>query len=229
MATVGQFNRDLEQTFWEGEPVHPITTEELDALESDMKLWVPGFPAIFKGKKILDIGAGRGPLGTLVAQRFDPHLVVSADIVPHRLRTAADRLADLKKLNLVCADVFALPFEDKSFDYVIANSFLHHLPRLNAAVKELARVLRPGGFYIGREPNFNNPVVRTAVFTFDGTWIRRGARVSANEYPLRAEQIVESFSVAGCQCTLKYFWRKMRFLRHPIFSVAISVRAQRWP
>jgi ubiquinone/menaquinone biosynthesis C-methylase UbiE len=227
MSTITEFNRTSEQAFWEGEPVHPITTGELDDLEEDMRLWVPGFPATFKGKRILDIGAGRGPLGTLVAQRYDPHLVVSADIVSYRLKTASPWLADLRSLNLICADVSGLPFKDESFDFVIANSSLHHLPRLDPAVKELVRVLRPGGFYIGREPNFNNRAVRTAVFKFDGTWIRHGARVSANEYPLRAEQIKGSFSAAGCRCDLKYFWRKMHLLHHPILSVAISVQAQR--
>lgn len=228
MSTASQFNRTSEQTFWASEPEHEITTGELDTLEKYMKLWVPGFPGLFRGKIILDIGAGRGPLGTLLAQRFDPHLVVSADVVPERLKTATHSSTNRKVLSLVCADVLALPFEDRSFDYIVANSFLYHLPRLNPAVKELARVLRPGGFYIGREPNFNNPVVRTAVFTFDGTWIRHGARVTANEYPLRAEQIVESFGAAGCRCDMKYFWRRMRLLRNPIFSVAISVRAQRF-
>lgn len=224
-----EFDRAAEESFWARETQHTVGTEELDALESDMRLWVPGFPKLFEGRNILDIGAGRAPLGILVAQRFKPKWIVSADLGRERLFSALPWKTKLKNLDLVSADVYHLPFDDNSFDYILANSFLHHLPRLNEAVTELVRVLRPGGQYIGREPNFNNPLVRTAVFTFDGTWIRRGARITPNEYPLRAQQITDAFSIAGCDCQLHYFWRRLRILRHRKLSFAISVRARRLP
>jgi ubiquinone/menaquinone biosynthesis C-methylase UbiE len=222
-----RFDASLEQECWAARSAEPPFPEELDSLEQDMRLWVPDFPGLFAGKRILDLGAGRCPLGVLTAQRFDPALVVSIDLGYHRLHAAADFNRRLPAFHVVCGDAFRLPFPDEHFDYVIANSFLHHLPNLNEAVREFTRVLRRGGSYIGREPNFNNPVVRTHVFRFSGTWIRRGEQISANEYPLRAEQIVSSFSQAGCECGLHYFWRRWRSLHHPLLSIAISVRARR--
>ncbi len=221
------FDSNAEQACWELESASPPTSEELDFLDRDMRHWVPNFPALFKDKLVLDLGAGRWLLGILVAEHCSPRLAVSLDIGLHRLRAAASYFPRLPNFAAVCGDAFQLPFPDHSFHYVIANSLLHHFPELDRATAEISRVLRPGGYYIGREPNFDNPVVRMRVFRFDGTWLRRGAKVSANEYPLRAKMIRSSFSKAGCGCEMHYFWRRLSFLRHPKLSLAVSVRAQR--
>ncbi|MGA8761253.1 MAG: class I SAM-dependent methyltransferase [Candidatus Sulfotelmatobacter sp.] len=221
------FNPQAERARWELETAQPPSVEELNALDNDMGKWVPEFPHLFCGKKVLDLGAGRGMLGLLVAERYAAKLCVSFDLGIHRLRAAISRMRQLDNFALICGDAFCLPFDDQSFDFVLAKSLLHHFPELDRATAEIARVLRPGGYYIGREPNWDNPVVRTQVFKFDGTWLRRYARVSANEYPLRPKDIRASFSRAGCSCDLKYFWRRLKYLHHPVLSVAISVRAQR--
>ena len=221
------FDAKLERESWQAQSAHPPSNVEMEALESDLRLWVPRSPDIFKGKRILDLGAGRAPFGVLAAKRFAPAMVVSTDIGLHRLRGASGFNRDLPALNLVCGDVFRLPFEDASFDLIIANSFLHHLPQLNEAVKELTRVLRPGGYYFGREPNFNNPVVRAYVFGIKGTPLRRRPGISANEYPLRARQIRHTFQFAGCTCDLQYFWRRWKRLRNSVLSIAISVQCRR--
>jgi SAM-dependent methyltransferase len=221
------FDSWAEQAFWSEEVSAPSSPEELDALDADIRLWVPDFPSLLKGKRVLDLGAGTAPLGTLLAQRYALELVISMDLVFNRLRVAADERREGSPLALVCGDAFCLPFRDRSFDYVLANSVLHHLPNLKQATEEISRVLRTGGWYIGREPNFNNPAVRFSVFKLSGTWVRHGYRISGNEYPLRAQEIVRSFAESNCRCDLHYFWRRMPKLRHPILAVAISVRAQR--
>ncbi len=213
------FNADDEIGYYEAGAALPPSDQELDKLAADMRFWVPEFPAFFQGKQVLDLGAGTASVGTLIAQRFAPERVVSLELVMHRLRAAKTWVQRLPSLNLVCGDIFALPFEGETFDLVVANSVLHHLPDVARATAEIARVLRPGGFYIGREPNFNNPLIRLYVFK----WISH----SANEYSLRAQEIIAAFSKAGCHCEMHYFWRRLRTLRHPIFSAAISVRAER--
>jgi SAM-dependent methyltransferase len=47
------------------------------------------------------------------------------------------------------ADIAELPFEDGSFDAVICNHVLYHLPGRDRGIAELARVLRPGGRFAG--------------------------------------------------------------------------------
>jgi SAM-dependent methyltransferase len=222
-----QFDAQSETECWAAQSAEPPTAEELEALDRDMRLWVPGFPEVFTGKRVLDLGAGRCPLGVLLAQRYSPGLVISSDLGYHRLHAAADLKRNLQRFHIVCGDVFRLPFPDESFDYVVANSFLHHLPGLQQAVSEFTRVLRHGGSYLGREPNFDNPVVRIHVFQFSGTWIRKGEQISANEYPLRARQMTEAFIRAGCSPDLHYFSRRWPTVRHPKLAIAISVRAHR--
>jgi len=221
-------NFDLlaEQTYYESGQALTPSTADLDRLESDMQLWVPELSTLFKGKRVLDLGAGTAPVGTLIAQRFSPAIVISLELVAHRLRAAMMWHQQLSRLDLTCGNIFTLPFPDGYFDYVVANSVLHHLPHISQAIAEISRVLRPGGFYIGREPNFNNPVVRLAVFTFPNTILFPGSH-SANEYPLRAQEIISAFEQTKCDCKMHYFWRRLPILRHPILSVAISVRARR--
>ena len=224
-ASPRRFDAKAEQFHYAREPIVPVTVEDLDRLEADMRLWVPEFPGLFKGKTILDLGAGKAPLGTLVAMRFSPARVVSAELGFHRLRSGLPWSKQLDKLDLVCGDAFSLPFRESSFNYVLANSLLPHLPDVRQAAREIARVLCPGGLYIGREPNFNNPFVLHMVFT-----IRKklfGRQITPNEYPLRAQEILRAFAEAGCDCEIGYFWRRLPSLRHPILSAAMSVYARR--
>jgi ubiquinone/menaquinone biosynthesis C-methylase UbiE len=58
------------------------------------------------------------------------------------------------RLPVVQADLMKLPMAGKSTDLVIGNSFLHHLPDVGAALKEIRRVLKPGGqFVVLHEPS----------------------------------------------------------------------------
>lgn len=205
-----------KETEYEPDPVR---------LEQDIAHWIPDLPGIFHGKDILDLGAGRAPLGTLIAKKFSANSVISLEFVLDRL-LSVNRKATPSELLLACGDVFHLPFESASFDYIVANSFLHHLPNLYDAVCEISRVLRPGGMYIGREPNFDNSLVRSGVFGIPYLPLIPTSH-SPNEYPLRAQQISDVFSKVGCQCELHYFWRRLPALRHPYFSFAISVRAKK--
>jgi glycogen synthase len=89
--------------------------------------------------RVLDVGGGYGRLaGPLAAH----HEVVLADVSPEMLEEARRRWPELE---LVQADARALPFDDASFDLVLAIDLVTHLPSLDEGVKELARVVRPGG------------------------------------------------------------------------------------
>lgn len=90
--------------------------------------------------KILDVGCGPG---RLLAPLARSHRMTGCDISTEMLDEA--RRACPPDVRLVQADARDLPFSDASFDAVIALDLLTHLPDLEAGLRELARVVVPGG------------------------------------------------------------------------------------
>lgn len=98
------------------------------------------------GKEVLDLGCRAGAL----SQHFLPgNEVTGVDIDENALQHAASR-----GLQTVWADVEELlPFEDASFDAVVAGEILEHVRFPDEVVGEIARVLRPDGVVVGSVPN----------------------------------------------------------------------------
>lgn len=92
---------------------------------------------------VADIGAGTGfiaaGLTTWVSQ------VYAVDGSAAMLEIARQNLAGFSNVDYRLADGAALPFEDGTLDAVFANMYLHHCPDPEAAIKEMVRVLKPGG------------------------------------------------------------------------------------
>ncbi|WFB34938.1 metalloregulator ArsR/SmtB family transcription factor [Kiritimatiellota bacterium B12222] len=100
----------------------------------------------FSGCKVADVGAGEGAL-TLSLARFC-ELVVAVDLSPRMLMTLRDTaeaagLGD--KVQTEEGELEKLPIEDGEMDAVFISQALHHASQPAAAIKEAARVLRPGG------------------------------------------------------------------------------------
>jgi ubiquinone/menaquinone biosynthesis C-methylase UbiE len=53
----------------------------------------------------------------------------------------------------VCGELHQLPFQDKSFDLVTANMVVEHLETPDTALREIARILKPGGLFLFHTPN----------------------------------------------------------------------------
>jgi ubiquinone/menaquinone biosynthesis C-methylase UbiE len=95
------------------------------------------------GAVVADVGAGTGFVidGLLpVASR-----IVGFDASPEMLAVARQKFADVEQVTFREAEGAALPAADDSFDAVFANMYLHHAPEPEAAIREMARLLRPGG------------------------------------------------------------------------------------
>jgi ubiquinone/menaquinone biosynthesis C-methylase UbiE len=100
--------------------------------------------AAHAGHDVLEIGGG---MGTDLAQ-FAAHgaVVTDLDLSAGHLQLAEENLR-LRGLGgrFIHHDAEALPFDDGSFDVVYSNGVLHHTPNTVAVVREIHRVLRPGG------------------------------------------------------------------------------------
>jgi ubiquinone/menaquinone biosynthesis C-methylase UbiE len=96
-------------------------------------------------KRILDAGCGNGRYTHFLAQQADAEaLVTSCDYSQGMLQRARRRMTG-KRVVLVAADLARLPFADASFDAIVCGWVLEHLPEARPGLRELARVLQPGG------------------------------------------------------------------------------------
>ncbi|MCF3131430.1 class I SAM-dependent methyltransferase [Streptomyces olivochromogenes] len=97
------------------------------------------------GDRVLDAGCGTGrALPPLRAAVGPAGVVVGVDLTPEMLR-AAVRAGRDRDGRLLLADVAALPLRSESFDAVFGAGLIAHLPRPSENLRELARVVRPGG------------------------------------------------------------------------------------
>jgi demethylmenaquinone methyltransferase/2-methoxy-6-polyprenyl-1,4-benzoquinol methylase len=99
------------------------------------------------GQRVLDIAGGTGDLARAFAKRVAPGgMVVHTDINEAMLRTGRDRLTDegLVLPTSLC-DAEKLPFATDSFDIVTVAFGLRNMTHKDAALKEMCRVLKPGG------------------------------------------------------------------------------------
>ena len=94
---------------------------------------------------VLDIATGGGHTAIAMA----PHVarVLATDLTPAMLDSAREHAERRGATNVdfAIADAEDLPFEDRSFDIVTCRIAAHHFPKPAAFVREVARVLRPGG------------------------------------------------------------------------------------
>ena len=99
------------------------------------------------GQRVLDIAGGTGDLALAFAKKVGPTgQVVHTDINEAMLRTGRDRLLDAGVIlpTTVC-DAETLPFPDGHFDLVSVAFGLRNMTHKDAALREMARVLKPGG------------------------------------------------------------------------------------
>lgn len=105
---------------------------------SEMKL-------LKKSMTVLDLGAGDGYLSRAVARSVKK--VVAVDISAEMLRELAKKAGDegINNIQTLESDGCDMPVADSSIDLVCANMYLHHIEEPELALKEMKRVLKPGG------------------------------------------------------------------------------------
>lgn len=123
--------------FWVQAP-HPLITRERLA----------EILAVRPGERILEVGPGTGYYTLDVAERTGEEGVVEIcdlqrEMLDHTMRRAAE--AGLANVHPTQSDAAGMPYEDGSFDAAYLVTVLGEIPDQDAAMRELARVLRPGG------------------------------------------------------------------------------------
>jgi ubiquinone/menaquinone biosynthesis C-methylase UbiE len=95
-------------------------------------------------ERILDVGCGTGSLTFELPQTAKVIEVAAIDFSPVFVEEAKRRNTD-SRIHIQQADATALPFQDGHFDRALALFVLHFIPEASRAIREMSRVVRPGG------------------------------------------------------------------------------------
>lgn len=113
-----------------------------------------------QGKRVLDLGCGNG-FASMQALREGAY-VTAIDISPASIEYLIDNAKQEQldcNLDACVMDAHHLELEDGTFDVVIGNGILHHLPDLEQAIREIKRVLKDSGYAVFVEPLGTNPFI----------------------------------------------------------------------
>jgi len=146
-------------------------------LDSDLRRWrqPPGKlierSGIKPGMMVMDLGCGSGAFTPFVARAVgEQGKVYAVDIQPAMLRQLEGKLAkaenqDIKNIELRQASAYELPFEDRFLDLVYMVTVLPEIPDRGRALREIKRVLKPGGILAVTEllPDPDYPLRSTTI------------------------------------------------------------------
>ncbi len=105
-----------------------------------------------QGARVLDVGTGTGAIPVRLAAARPDLRIVGVDLSAAMLVRARRRARDAGvKVEFRKVSARRLSYRARSFDLVLSNSLLHHLPDPVPALNEFARVLRPGGSLLVRD------------------------------------------------------------------------------
>jgi ubiquinone/menaquinone biosynthesis C-methylase UbiE len=112
-------------------------------------------PSLRPGLDLLDVGCGPGTITVDLAARVGPGRVLGIDVSADPLAEAREAAARAGvEASFEVGDVYALAAADDSFDVVHAHQVLQHLTDPVAALREMARVCRPGGVIAVRDVDY---------------------------------------------------------------------------
>ena len=172
--------------------------------------------ASIPGANVLDAGAGTGQISAALLGAGAT--VTGIDISPSMLEIAKQRCAEFENFTSLVGDLCVLPFEDNSFDFITSRWVMEFIPDWPKAVREMRRVLKPGGtMVLIFTHNMLNTTVRDL---FEQVARKRGAPVG---FPGATHRLLESYLVQqGAEITditpEELFWNRELPLDRTLFE-----------
>jgi len=123
---------------------NPIRAWSQRALETPRLIGPPGS---LVGQHVLEVGCGRG-VGIEILLSLGAAHVTGFDLDPKMIALAQQRTAKYgDRVRVFVGDAEAIDAPQASFDAVVDYGILHHIPNWPQALKEIARILNPGGVF----------------------------------------------------------------------------------
>ena len=141
-----------------------MSTFERWLVRSPLRVWLQRrevrafarWAALSPEASVLDMGCGTGVSTALILDTLRPQRLAAFDFDPSMVELARRRLARRlheHDLDLTVADAIRTPYGDGLFDAVFESGVVHHIPDWRAALREVGRVLKPGGRFCFAEPS----------------------------------------------------------------------------
>lgn len=108
------------------------------------------------GERVLECGCGLGFILEILSQLYDIQLT-GLDYSTARLNRAQSELH--KRVPLAAGDILRLPYPDQTFDKIVLSEVLEHLPDDLGGLREVQRVLKPGGVVAITVPHHRYPLL----------------------------------------------------------------------
>jgi ubiquinone/menaquinone biosynthesis C-methylase UbiE len=118
-------------------------------------------PYLRPGMNLLDCGCGPGAIALGLAKAIAPGTLTGIDREASQIRIAAESAFThgVSNANFLEGNIYALPFEDNSFDAIFSHAVFEHLQKPVQALGELQRVLKPGGILGVRSPDWGGCLI----------------------------------------------------------------------
>ncbi len=168
-----------------------------------------------KGFDLLDVGCGTGTFAGMLAGSPLPARIIGLDYSPAMCGVAADKTrsrAAGRRLKYLAGDSEHLPFADRSFDAVTCSNSFHHYPHQAEVIREMHRVLRPGGRLMLIDGFRDNVIGWVAFDVIIG-------HVEKNVYHAPWSKVHEYFETAGFRDIRR---RKFNFWMPALLTVGVA-------
>jgi ubiquinone/menaquinone biosynthesis C-methylase UbiE len=158
---------------------------------------------LHSGETLLDVGCGTGALLDQISRQGGAALIYGIDASEGMLQRARARLGS--HVHLIQADVTALPFASKSFSTVVSTSSLRYWADPGGGIREIARVLQPGGRLLLLD--WCGDAARHRLLVW---WLTRTGRVGGRIY--RSNELSELLARGGFRAEVEcleagWYWR----------------------
>lgn len=198
--------------------------------------------ALAPGAQVLEIGCGTGFMAIALSQRgLRVHGIDSAEAMIDLARQNAVGFGTAPAmLSFEVGDVYSLPYEDASFDLLIAIGVLPWLDRAELAVREMARVTKPGGSIILTTANRAglaslldptiSPVLQPLKLRLKRVCVRLGLRQSSPAMVFQSSRAIDSVLQRMDFAKVKEMTRGFGFslFRHAVLPEPLGAALNRW-